>query len=157
MHVLFLSKLTHLDIIISKFLSCLIVVFFLISLTLILPIILSFSGYSDWHLVISSYVGLFLVSTVYVSVGVFTSSLTENQIVAAFMSYFFLFGIMLFMMTANASTNPILGQIFQYMSFLYHFQSFLMGSLKSYNFVYFASFVSFFFFLTTRSLDSRNW
>lgn len=155
--LLLLSRLSSLEIILGKFFASLSVVLFLLSLTLILPIILAFSGYSDWMMVLSSYSGLVLASMAYVSVGIFTSSLTENQIVAAFMSYILLFGIMLFMMTANASDNPLLGQIFQYFSFLYHFEGFIRGSLKSYNFIYFGSFIGFFFFLTNRSLDSRNW
>ena len=80
--LLFLSKLSDWQIIIGKFCSSMTIVLFMLSLTIIFPIILSFSGYNDWGVVMSSYTGIILLSMAYVSLGLFTSSLTSNYVIS---------------------------------------------------------------------------
>ena len=155
--LLFRSHLSHGQIILAKFLSALVTVFFLLSLTGIFPLILAMSGYSNWPVVLSAYGGVILCVMCYLSVGLFTSSLTENQIVASLASFCVLLGIMLLAITANATHNDFLAQFFFYFSTPSHFESFVRGAFQSYDFVYFASFVGFFFYLTHLSLDRRNW
>lgn len=155
--LLFQSELRHTQIILGKFLAASIQILFLLSLTLIFPIILAFSGYADWGIVTSSYLGIILSVMCYLAVGLFASSLTENQIVAAVLTFCLLLAIMLLVATANATHNTIVAEIFQYLSTPYHFESFVRGSVRSFNLVYFASFMGFFFYGTHLSLDARNW
>lgn len=155
--LLFQSELRHWQIIIGKFLASTLQILFMLSFTLIFPIILAFSGYADWGIVGSSYLGIILSVMCYLAVGLFASSLTENQIVAAVLTFCLLLGIMLLVATANATQNTIVAEIFQYMSTPYHFESFVRGSVRSFNLVYFASFMGFFFYGTHLSLDARNW
>lgn len=151
------SDLSHSQIIIGKFFSSMVMTLFMLTLTLVFPVILAMSGYSNWSVVASSYLGITFCIMCYVSVGLFTSSLTENQIVAALASFCILMGIMLFVITTNATNNQLVSEIFFYISTPSHFEGFTRGVLKSYDFVYFGSFVGFFFYLTHLSLDSRNW
>jgi ABC-2 type transport system permease protein len=151
------SELTHFQIIMGKFLSSLTSAFFILSLTFVCPIILAMAGYSDWGMVLTCYAGLMLTIMCYLVVGVFFSSLTENQVLAAFLSFGFLLMLMLLVATANASHNMLVAQIIQYLSVPFHFEHFLRGTLKNYSMVYFFSFWGFFFFLTHISLDARKW
>ncbi|MBT3584602.1 MAG: ABC transporter permease subunit [Halobacteriovoraceae bacterium] len=151
------SNLNHFQIIAGKFLAGLTVMLFMLSLTLIFPIILSFSGYNDWGTVASSYAGIVFSIMCYLSVGIFASSLTDNQIVAALSGFGILMFLMLLVLTSNATHNVLLQQIFSYLSTPYHFESFVRGAFRSYNLIYFVSFIGFFFYLTHKSLDSRNW
>jgi ABC-2 type transport system permease protein len=155
--LLLTSELSINHIIWGKFLSCALTIIFLLGLTFIFPIVLAFSGYSDWSIVITSYVGLFLSILCYLSVGLFSSSLTDNQIISALLTFSILLGIMLFVFTANATHNVLLGQIFQYLSVPFHFENFVRGGIRNYNFIYFFSFIGFFLFLTHISLGSRKW
>lgn len=155
--LLFHSRLGNLQIILGKLLASFTSAIFMLSFTLVMPLVLAISGYSDWAVVGTAYLGLMLSILCYLAVGMFASSLTENQVVSAILGFCLLLGSMLLVMSANATDNYILGQLLSYMSVPYHFEAFVRGALKSYSFVYFASFLGFFVFLTRESLDSRNW
>ena len=155
--LLLLSKMGHYQIIIGKFISAFLICVFIISFTFVFPLILAISGYSDWGLVFSSYVGLLFIVGSFISVGLFSSSLTNNPILAALITFCTLMGMMLLALSVNISYNFIVAQIFRYFSGAYHFQSFVRGLIKSEDVIYFLSFIFFFIFMTNRSLDSRNW
>jgi ABC-2 type transport system permease protein len=151
------SELTEMQIILGKFISNVAMVLFMLSLTLLFPLILSFSGYSDWGVVWSSYAGIVLSIMAYTSVGLFCSSLTDNQIVASLLTFCILLGSMLLVISVNATNNYLFALLVQYTTIPFHYEGFTRGLLRSYSFVYFLSFLSFFFLLTLKSLQSRKW
>ncbi|MGZ3788911.1 MAG: ABC transporter permease [Bacteriovorax sp.] len=151
------SELSELQIIIAKFISNVVLVFFMLSFTFVFPIILALSGYSDWGVVGSSYIGVILSIMAYLSVGLFCSSLTDNQIVASLLTFCILLGSMLMVITVNASNNYLLALMVQYLTVPFHYEGFVKGILRSYSFVYFLSYYGFFFLLTLKSLQSRKW
>ncbi len=151
------SELSEMQIILAKFISNLVMVLFMISFTLVFPIILALSGYSDWGVVGSSYLGVLLSIMAYIAVGLFCSSLTDNQIVASLLTFCILLGSMLMVITVNATNNYLLALIVQYMTVPFHYEGFVKGLFRSYSFIYFASFIGFFFLLTLKSLQSRKW
>lgn len=151
------SELSEMQIIIGKFISNMVLVFFMLSFTFVFPIILAFSGYSDWGVVGSSYLGIILSVMAYLSVGLFCSSLTDNQIVASLLTFCILLGSMLMVISANATDNYLLALIIQYMTIPFHYEGFVKGVLRSYSLVYFISYLCFFFLLTLKSLQARKW
>lgn len=155
--LLFRSQLKPVQIIVTKILSSLIASGFMIGPTLIFPLILWLSGYQEVGIFISSYLGLALTLLCYMAVGVFASSLTENQILAAVISFCVLLGIMLLVMSSNASSNPLIGEVLSYLSVPFHYEPFMRGMIRSFDLVYVGSFVGFFIYLTSLSLESRNW
>lgn len=155
--LLFHSRLDNVQIILGKLLASFTAAFFMLSFTFVFPIVLSVSGYSDWAVVGTAYLGLFLSVLSYLSVGLFASSLTENQVVAALVGFCILLCSMLLVMSANATQNYLLGQILSYLSVPFHFEAFARGAIKSYSFIYFGSLIGFFVFITRETLESRNW
>lgn len=151
------SELTEMQIILGKFISNVLMVFFMLSLTFLFPVILAFSGYSDWGVVGASYLGIGLSVMAYTSVGLFCSSLTDNQIVASLLTFCILLGSMLLVITVNATNNYLFALMIQYLTIPFHYEGFTRGLLRSYSFVYFISFLAFFFLLTLKSLQSRKW
>ncbi len=151
------SQLSEMQIILGKFISNMVLVFFMISFTFIFPVILAVSGYSDWGVVGSSYVGVLLSVMAYLSVGLFCSSLTDNQIVASLLTFCIILGSMLLVITVNASNNYIFSLLVQYMTVPFHYEGFTKGLFRSYSFIYFASYLGFFFLLTLKSLQARKW
>lgn len=151
------SKLSHLQIILAKFISNVSIVLFMLSLTMLFPIILALSGYSDWGVVLSSYLGILLSIMAYTIVGLFCSSLTDNQIVASLLTFCLLLGSMLLVISVNATNNYLLALIIQYLTIPFHYEGFTKGLIRSYSLVYFISFYSFFILLTLKSLESRKW
>lgn len=157
LNLLYTSPLTNLQIYIGKYLSAITFVGAVVLTTLVLPITLSLSGFSDWPVVFTSYLGLFFNILIFTSVGLFASSLTDNQFVSGLISFCILFALLILIITANATENIMVGQIFQYFSSAFHYEGFARGVVKSYNLVYYASFVLFFGKITLISLESRNW
>jgi ABC-2 type transport system permease protein len=157
LELLLCAPVSNIEIILGKYFAAVGVTLFMLGLTVILPYMLSVMGFDNWPLIGASYLGTVLTVMCYVSIGLFASSLTDNQVVAAVISFFLLFFFMLLVISANATQNPLVGQIFQYMSVAFHFEGFVRGVVKNYNLVFYGSFIFFTLFLTEKSLDSRNW
>lgn len=157
LELLLTSRLDHFQIIMAKLLSNFLLAAFMISLTLVFPIILAMSGYDHWNIVLSSYLGILLSVFCYLSVGLFASSMSDNFVVSALLGFCILLGIMLLSLTGNATENVLLAQMVKYLAVPYHFENFVRGGMRSYNFVYILSFVGFFFYLTHIKLESRRW
>lgn len=151
------SELSEMDIILGKFISNVCLVLFMLSLTFLFPLILSFSGYSDWGVVWSSYLGIILSLMAYTVVGLFCSSLTDNQIVASLMTFCILLGSMLMVISINATNNYLMALMIQYLTIPFHYEGLTRGVIKSYSLLYFLSYYAFFFLLTLKSLQSRKW
>ena len=90
------------------------------------------------------------------AIGVFVSSLTENQIVAAVIT----FGVflVLWVLDASAGAGSTVGnEVMRYLSVLNHYEDFTKGILDSQHVVFYVSFIFLGLFLTSMSLDSAKW
>ena len=144
------------EIVLGKFFACMIVVGLMILLSSYSIIFLFFIGEPDIGPVLTGYLGVLLMAGCYVSVGVFASSLTENQIVAAVIT----FGFSLFMWVIGwgaQSANSSTGQVLEYLSIIEHMDRFLKGMVGTSDITYYLSFIIFGLFLCHRTLDSNRW
>jgi ABC-2 type transport system permease protein len=106
--------------------------------------------------VICGYFGLLLMSGVYISIGLFASSVTQNQIVAFLTALFIgLFFHLIFNVLAGSFTG-ILGQIFDYLSMSTHFQSISRGVIDTRDLIYFGTLMVFGLYFAELSLSRRN-
>ena len=110
----------------------------------------------DHGAVFTGYLGLALLGGVYTSVGIFASSLTENQVIAfivgiAIVLAFFLMDKLLFFVPAS------MAGIIQYLSTEFHLSNISRGVIDTRNLIYFGSVIGFFLSMTTRVLESRRW
>ncbi|MFN0074336.1 MAG: ABC transporter permease [Chloroflexota bacterium] len=144
------------EVVLGKFLGA--TVFFTVMLlfTLYYPFLLFTYGNPDRGPILSGYLGLFLQGMAFLAVGLFASSLTQNQIIAAVLT----FTVLLVLWLAEAASN-ILGapmkDIFRYLSVTSHFQDFPRGIIDTAHIVYFLSLVVGSLFLATLSLQTRRW
>jgi ABC-2 type transport system permease protein len=154
---LLLSSPVHLiEIILGKFLSCMIVVTLMVFISAYSVGFLFLLGEPELGPVITGYLGILLMAGCYVSVGICASSLTDNQIVAAVLT----FGFSLFMWVIGwgaQAAGPTTGQILQYLSIVDHMERFLRGVVDTSDLVYYLSFILFSLFLCHRVLDSNRW
>jgi ABC-2 type transport system permease protein len=155
--LLFLSNLTDMQVILGKLLSSALIALFMIAFTFICPVILSFSGYSDWGMVFSNYLGLFFTILSTLALGQFCSSFGKNQIISVFISFTLLLFIFLLTMSASISNDAIVAQILRYFSISFHAGMFAKGGWRSFSFMYFFSFVGLFLYMTKTSLMARKW
>ena len=145
------------DIVIGKFMAGLSLILIALLTTLIHYITLINVGTTiDHGAVFTGYLGLALLGGVYTAVGIFSSSLTENQVIAfivgiAIVITFFLMDKLLVFVPSG------LAGLIQYLSTEFHLSNMSRGVIDTRNIVYFGSVIGFFLFMTTRVLESRKW
>ncbi|HOI93785.1 MAG TPA: ABC transporter permease subunit [Syntrophobacter fumaroxidans] len=113
-------------------------------------------GSPSWKPVACAYLGVFLLGGSFISLGVFTSSLTQNQIIAAVLSFGGLLLLWVIGWLKNVVESPI-GEVADYLSFAKHFDSFAKGVLDSRDLLFYILFTVFFLFLTLRQMGSYRW
>jgi len=150
--LLFTSPIRVVQIVLGKFLAALTLFLIMLILSAIHLLILTIYGNPDLGPVLSGYLGLFLLGASFLSIGLFASSLTENQIVAAVIS----FGILLVFWILGASSDAD-SSVLGYLSIINHFDNFTKGVIEVKDVVYYLSFSFFGLFLTQVTLDSERW
>jgi ABC-2 type transport system permease protein len=151
------KPVSDLDIVLGKFLACLLLVVLALLCSLPYYFTVSFLGKVDHGAIIGGYFGLTLVSAVYVSIGVFASSTTNNQIVAFLTALFIgVFFHILFDVLAGSFTGGI-GRVFDFLSVRSHFDSISRGVFDSRDLLYFASLILAGVVLSEAMISKRNW
>lgn len=154
--MLLTKAVTDRQVVLGKFLSTLMLVGIALLFTLPYVITLSRLGDIDMGEITCGYLGLLLMSAAYISIGLFTSSVTHNQIVAFLVSLFVgLFFHLLFDVLAGGSTGFV-GQLLNTLSLTTHFESISRGVVDSRDLIYFLSIVFIGLFLSEISLTKRK-
>jgi len=154
--LLMTKPITEYDVVIGKFLSTITLAAFTFLPTVVYVISLTFLGKLDFGPVISSYLGLLLLAGLYISVGIFSSSLTENQVIAFIISFLIIFAlfminkVLVFVPSGMVSTM-------EYISSDSHFSNIVRGVIDSRDIVYYLSGIIIMIILTKTSLESRKW
>lgn len=154
--LLLTSPLTVTQIVLGKFLGSLFFIFVMILLTGIYPAILLLYGNPELGILAAGYLGLLLLGTVFVSVGLLTSSLTENQIVAA-VSCFVVLLLLYVLSWPSETAGAALGDVLKYLSVIEHFSDMVKGVIDTRNLVYLLSLILLSLFLTHRSVEASRW
>ena len=154
--LLLTKPITDFEIVIGKFLST----FGLAALTILPTVIyvasLKMLGPIDIGSIFSAYIGLLLMSGIYIGIGIFASSLTENQVVAFIISFLMIF--VLFMMNKILMFIPApIVPIIEYISSDYHFSSITRGVIDTKDLIYYFSGIYIMLLLTKTSLEARKW
>jgi ABC-2 type transport system permease protein len=144
------------DIIIGKFLAAWTLLAAALLPTLIYAITVMMLGDLDMGPVLAGYLGLLLMGGVYIAIGIFASSLTDNQIVAFILSFLIVF--VLFMLDKVLLYVPEgLASTLEFLSIDYHFSNIARGVIDSRDIIYFGSLLGFSLLLATVSLERRKW
>jgi ABC-2 type transport system permease protein len=137
------------DIIVGKFVMLL--------LTMLVPLTLALFSDFDWYPVMTGYLGLALLGGLFLSVGLFASSITENQIVAAFTSFGLLLMCWLLAGLGSLLGDTSAGHIVSYLSFMEHFDHLVRGLIDTKDLIYYVSGTGLMLFLAHRIVDSSRW
>ena len=144
------------DIVLGKFLAAWALIGVALVLTLVYYLTMTTIGKIDNGPVVGAYFGLLLTAGVYVAIGMFASSLTENQVVAFIIGFVFVFAlfmldkILIYVPESLASTVEFLG-------IDYHFSNLARGVIDTRDVIYFLSLLGFMLYLTVLSLGRRRW
>ncbi len=155
--LLMTSPITITEIVFGKFIAALVVYFLLLVLSLHLPLMLSLAVDISWRPLLTSYLGLFLMGAVFLSMGLFASALTDNQMIAAVISFGILIGLWMAGASVHTAGESTLGQVANYLSMSNHLDSFIKGLISSRSLTYFISMTALGLFLTHRVVESQRW
>ncbi len=154
--LLMTSPVTDFQIIVGKFLGAMSLYCAMVGLTLIHMAILFVYGNPEVKPILTGYLGLLLLGGCFVSVGLFFSSLTRNQIVAGM----FTFAVLLLLWVIDwigSFTGPTVEKVVTYLSITGHLEDFLRGVIDTQHLVYYLSFITFGLFITAKAVDSERW
>jgi ABC-2 type transport system permease protein len=156
LELLLTKPITDWQVILGKFLSVLMLIGVALLLTIPYYITISFLGPIDHGAVWSGYVGMILMSMAYTSIGLFASSITNNQIVAFLLALFIsVFFLIIFDVLASSFTGTM-GYFFNYLSLSTHYESISRGVLDSKDLIYFLSITVTGLLLADTVLSKRN-
>ena len=154
--LLLTSPITDVQIILGKFFGALLLYCAMLAVTLIHMAILFIFGDPEWKPIATGYLGLLLMGGCFLSLGLFISSLTKNQIVAA-MATFAVFLMLWVISWISTFVGPTTQTVLQYLSLTEHFDDFAKGIIDTKHVIYYLSFMAFGLFLTAKSVDSERW
>lgn len=154
--LLLTSPLTDSQIIMGKFLGAMALYGAMLAVTLVHIAVLFVYGNPEWKPIATAYLGLLLLGSCFVALGLFVSSLTRNQVVAGVVT----FGLALFLWVISwisSFSTGTLGTLATYLSIIDHFDDFSKGVVDTTHLAYYLSFITFALFLTAKSVDSERW
>jgi ABC-2 type transport system permease protein len=154
--LLLTSPITDFEIILGKFLGALGLFAAMLAVTFVHMGILFAFGSPEWKPIATGYLGLLLMGGSFLSLGLFISSLTRNQIVAGMIT-FSVFLLLWIINWLSTFVSPTMQTVLNYLSITEHFDDFAKGIIDTRHVVYYLSFISMGLFLTMKSVDSERW
>ncbi|MFL5393735.1 MAG: ABC transporter permease [Myxococcales bacterium] len=160
MELLYTTPVTPGQIVWGKYLAAILILVCTLALTLLYPLLVQLvardqSGV-EWRSVFLGYLGLFLLGAAYTALGLFISSLTESQVVAALITFVVLLMTWIIGWTA-AETEGTTREVVTYLSSVSHLDSFSRGTLDLKDLVYFVSICALGLFATHRAIEAHRW
>lgn len=141
----------------GKFLAALAVYLLGLVITLVYGLIMAVWSPPDWLQVFSNFFALLLLGAALIAIGMFISSLTENQVIAAVGGFAVALGLIIVDALTNVTQNPIISKIVAGVSFFTRYSSFTSGLFDLSSILFFASVCFIFVFFTIRVLEKRRW
>ncbi len=154
--LLYTTPITPTQIIVGKFLAGLAFYIVLLIPTMIFNGLLFIYGNPEFLPVLSGYIGLILLGSAFISVGLFISTTTENQIIAAIGG----FGLSLLLWVVGWGANfagPTLKPILNYISIINHFEDFAQGVIDTGHLAYYILFCFFGLYISVKMIESVRW
>jgi gliding motility-associated transport system permease protein len=144
------------EIVTGKFLASVMLILVMLGLTLLFPLFLFIFGNPDRGPIITGYLGVLLQAAAFLAVGLWASSMTQNQIVAAIIAFAMLL-ILWLSDNLGQFLGGTIGQIVSYTSVINHFQSFPQGVIETKDVIYYLTLIVAGIVLSTLALQSRRY
>lgn len=149
--------ISEFEVVLGKFFAALFVLAVMVIPTFIYLLLLKKVGGSfEWEVVVTGFLGIFLLGMAFLSFGVFASSLSDNQLISAVMT----FGFLLFLWILAWLTEflpPLAGRWVHELSLIRHIEDFFRGVIELKHVIFYILFTLFFLVLTVWRLETRRW
>jgi len=153
--LLLTAPISDTQIALGKFFAALTLYAAMLGITLLHLSVLFWFSMPDWAPIFAGYLGLFLIGAGFAAIGIFFSSLTRNQIVAALLTFGAL--LVLWLLEFAGQSGGAGGQFLAYLSVTGHLDGFARGVIATRDLVFFVLFAAFWLVLTRESLRARRW
>jgi ABC-2 type transport system permease protein len=152
------SPVRDVDIVLGKFFAALAFLALIIAVSVYMPLLIKVNGKITWSQIFVGYLGLLLYGAAVLAIGLFASSLTRQQIIAALVGVGILAVMQLLWQLARVIDGP-LKDIFQQLDLWWiHYQnSFMRGLLNLKDVVYYVAVTYFFLLLAVKTLEAKRW
>jgi ABC-2 type transport system permease protein len=151
------APVTETEVVLGKYFAAFAFYLFLWAPTLVYVAIVRAHAPVDWGPIAAAYLGIAGIGALFLSVGVFASATSKNQIVAAIVT----FACLLVLFSAGLMENLFNGEtakkVLSHMNLWQHMDDFSKGIVDTRRLVYYASGSAFFLFLTGRALAAKKW
>lgn len=144
-------------IVLGKFLACFFVFFVASTIGLLPAVAMSTFSSPSWGEILGNYIGTLLYGGAMISIGVFISSLTVSQIIAAIGTFAVSVFLMFIDNLASSVSNAVVSAVVDWISFSNRYSVFTRGLFSVSSMVFFLSVMAIFVFLTARRIESRRW
>lgn len=143
--------------VVGKFLAALVIFSLAVFITVVYAVVVSAFADPDWLVVVGNIVGFMLLGSAFISIGIFVSSLTENQVVSAIISFAAM--LLCYLLSSIAQLIPVewLSKVVSNLSFVDRYTGFTYGLFDLSNALFFVSVTAVFLYLTVRVLEKRRW
>lgn len=144
-------------IVLGKYFATILMYIFGVSIVLIYALIISYFGSVDWGILFSNYLALILLGAAFIAIGMFISSLTENQVVAAVGGICSLLFLCLVDILTNYISIDFVTDFLNSISFYNKYYEFTCGIFNLSSVLFYISTAVIFNFLTVRVFEKRRW
>jgi ABC-2 type transport system permease protein len=155
--LLLTSPINVSSIVFGKYIAAVLFFSVFLVLTFLYNIVLSFVATPSWSQYFGNVIGMLLFASSLISIGLFISSLTESQVVAAVGSFAVSMILMLLDTIGSTVNQEWFTKFVEWVSFSGRYETFTKGILDLSNVVFFLSIIAIFLFLTIRVLDRKRW
>jgi ABC-2 type transport system permease protein len=156
MELLLTTPVSNVQALIGKYVASLTFLLIMVLLSALTISPLFIYGSPDWKPIMGGYLGLFIYGAALLALGLFISTLTENQIVSAAIT----FGVILVLWLIEAFSSGAQGvakDVLTYLSVIGHLDDFIKGVIDTTHVIFYLTFAFVGLFLTYRSLESMRW
>jgi ABC-2 type transport system permease protein len=155
--VLMTAPVTEAQVVGGKFLAALTFYGFLWLPTVVYGLSINLYEKVDWGPVGSGYLGILLIGSLLVSIGVFASATTRSQLLAAMITVALILLLFLASVFGSFTTNDLIKKTLDFLNIWDHIEEFSSGIIDTRRLVFYLSGTLFFLFLASRALEDKKW
>ncbi len=158
LRLLMTAPCTATEIVVGKFMAAVGLMALVLLASAVYPLFTITHGNPDTVVILTSYLGIFLLVCSQIAFGLWVSSMTSNQLMAFIFTMFGLFFLLILnWMAASLGGGGVLESILKYIASSDHVDAFFKGTLSVGHTAYFICFTAMFLFFTNVTLDSQRW
>ena len=151
------APVTEGQVVAGKFLAALVFYGILWLPTVVYAISINLYEKVDWGPVGAGYLGILLIGSLFVSIGVFASAMTRSQLLAAMITVALILLLFLVSLFGSLTTNDLIKNALGHLSVWDHIEEFSSGIVDTRRLVFYLSGTLFFLFLASRALEDKKW